>query len=66
VEGIKFISGDEKLRGFTDALRLAEYNFTFPDEMPAKILRRGILSCSTQMGECSFVLMLPDDVRSVD
>jgi len=66
VEAIKFASGDEKLKVFTDALRTAEYRVTFPDDSPVKILRRGILSCSTAAGRCTFVLMLPDDVRTVD
>jgi tetratricopeptide (TPR) repeat protein len=66
VEGVKFISGDEKLKSFTDALRSADYHVTFPDDTPVKILRRGILSCSTATGECMFVLLLPDDVRTID
>jgi tetratricopeptide (TPR) repeat protein/transglutaminase-like putative cysteine protease len=66
VESVKFISGDEKLKNFTEALRTADYHLSFPDETPVKILRRGILSCSTPGGECIFVLMLPDDVRTVD
>ena len=66
VEAVKFASGDEKLKAFTDALRTAEYRLSFPDDTPVKILRRGILSCSTATGTCSFVLMLPDDVRTVD
>jgi tetratricopeptide (TPR) repeat protein len=66
VEGVKFAGGDEKLKGFTQALRAAEYRVTFPDETPAKVLRRGVLSCSMTTGNCSFVLMLPDDVRTVD
>jgi hypothetical protein len=66
VEGVKFASGDERLKVFTDALRTAEYRLTFPDDTPVKILRRGILSCSTATGTCTFVLMLPDDVRTVD
>jgi len=66
VEAVKFASGDEKLKVFTDALRTAEYRVTFPDDTPVKILRRGILSCSTATGTCMFVLMLPDDVRTVD
>jgi tetratricopeptide (TPR) repeat protein len=65
-EAVKFVSGDEKLKVFTDALRTAEYRVTFPDDTPVKILRRGILSCSTTTGKCMFVLMLPDDVRTVD
>jgi tetratricopeptide (TPR) repeat protein len=66
VEGVKFISGDEKLKSFAGALRSADYHVTFPDDTPVKILRRGILSCSTTTGDCMFVLMLPDDVRTVD
>ncbi len=66
VEAVKFASGDEKLKIFTEALRTAEYRLTFPDDTPVKILRRGVLTCSTATGNCSFVLMLPDDVRTVD
>jgi tetratricopeptide (TPR) repeat protein/transglutaminase-like putative cysteine protease len=66
VEAVKFASGDEKLKVFTDALRTAEYRLTFPDDTPVKVLRRGVLSCSTATGTCTFVLMLPDDVRTVD
>jgi tetratricopeptide (TPR) repeat protein len=66
VEAVKFASGDEKLKVFTDALRTAEYRLSFPDDTPVKILRRGTLSCSTATGNCAFVLILPDDVRTVD
>jgi tetratricopeptide (TPR) repeat protein/transglutaminase-like putative cysteine protease len=66
VEAVKFASGDEKLKVFTDALRTAEYRLSFPDDTPVKVLRRGVLSCSTATGTCTFVLMLPDDVRTVD
>jgi Flp pilus assembly protein TadD len=66
VDAVKFISGDEKLKSFTEALRSANYHVSFPDETRVKILRRGILSCSTATEECVFVLVLPDDVRTVD
>jgi Flp pilus assembly protein TadD len=66
VEGVKFVSGEEKLRVFSEALKTAAYNLTFPDDIPTKILRRGVLSCAGATGECSFVLMLPVDVRGVD
>ena len=62
---MKFVSGDEKLKAFSGALRTADYHLTFPDDTPVKILRRGTLSCSTA-GGCKFVMMLPDDVRTVD
>ncbi len=66
VEEVKFVSGDEKLKVFSDALRTADYHLKFPDDTPVKILRRGVLSCSTATGNCSFVLMLPEDVRTID
>jgi tetratricopeptide (TPR) repeat protein len=65
-EDVKFVSGDENLKILTTALRTAEYRVAFPDNTPVKILRRGVLSCSTATGECTFVLILPDDVRTVD
>ena len=66
VAAVKFVSGDEKLKSYTDALRTADYHLTFPDGTPLKVLRRGTLSCSVTTGKCEFSLMLPDDVRTVD
>jgi tetratricopeptide (TPR) repeat protein len=66
VEGTKFISGDDKLRGFGEVVRTAKYDLSFPDDTPTRFFRRGVVSCSTAAGECMFVMMLPDDVRSVD
>jgi tetratricopeptide (TPR) repeat protein len=65
VEGTKFISGDDKLKGLGEVVRTAKYDLTFPDDTPAKVLRRGTASCSTT-GECTFVMVVPDDVHSVD
>jgi tetratricopeptide (TPR) repeat protein len=66
VEAIKFITGEEKLKPLTENLRSAKINFAFPDDVPTKILRRGVLSCTKSSGECEFVMMLPEDVHSVD
>jgi tetratricopeptide (TPR) repeat protein len=66
VENVKFVSGEEKLRGFGDALRKINYKLALPDDTPTKILRRGVLSCSGVSGDCMFVMLLTDDVRSVD
>ncbi|MGO9089006.1 MAG: DUF3857 domain-containing protein [Candidatus Sulfotelmatobacter sp.] len=66
VSAVKFVSGDEKLKSYTDALRAADYHLTFPDDTPVKVLRRGTLSCSVVTHKCEFSLMLPDDVRTVD
>jgi tetratricopeptide (TPR) repeat protein len=66
VDSVKFVSGDEKLKSFTDALKAADYHLTFPDDTPVKVFRRGTLSCAITTGKCEFDLVLPDDVRSVD
>ena len=66
VDAVKFVSGDEKLKSFTEALRTGDYHLTFPDDTPVKILRRGTLSCSVTTGKCEFSLLLPDDVHTVD
>lgn len=66
VEEVKFIRGSEKLRGFTSVLQAASYPAAFPDETPTKIVRRGVLSCAGAGGDCSFVLLSPDMVRSVN
>lgn len=65
VEDVKFIRGDEMLRPFTDTLRSAKLAAMFPDETPTKLVRRGILSCGKDSG-CSFVLLTPDSVTSVN
>ena len=65
VDAVKFVSGDEKLKHYGDALRTADYHLTFPDDTPVKVLRRGTLACSVVTG-CRFVMTLPEDVRTVD
>jgi hypothetical protein len=66
VEDAKFVSGNEGLKDLTEALRSVKYSEKVPDATPVKILRRGTLSCSAGDGECTLVLELPEDVRSVD
>lgn len=64
VDGARFITGDEKLRSMADALRAAKYHEEFPDAVPTKTLRRGILSCGVT--GCSFVLLTPDSVTTLN
>jgi Flp pilus assembly protein TadD len=66
VDKVKFVSGEEKLRSLEETLQHLKFSLNFPDDTPAKILRRGVLSCSQAAGNCTFVLMLPDDVRSIN
>jgi len=66
IESAKFVSGEDKLKPLTENLRNAKIDFAFPDDVPAKVLRRGTLSCSKETGQCDFVMSLPEDVHSVD
>jgi len=66
VDAAKFISGQEKLAPLKESLDGARMDFPFPDDVPTKILRRGTVSCSEASKECTFVMMLPEDVHSVD
>lgn len=64
VEDAQFISGDESLRGAKQALSEANYDFDFPDEASEKVVRRGILSCSSYTSpSCQFVLLLPSTTK---
>ncbi len=65
VADVKFISGSEKLRVAAKALSSARFTVPFPDDGPTHLLRRGILGCYEYTG-CSFVVLNPDDVRSVN
>ena len=66
IDAAKFISGEDKLKPLAANLRDGKVSFVFPDNEPTKILRRGTLSCSGSTNECEFVMVLPEDVHSVD
>jgi hypothetical protein len=66
VSVIKFISGDEPLRMFAGDLEVAAFPDSFPDATDIKIPRRGKLSCSHSMGQCSFLLISAETVRSAN
>jgi hypothetical protein len=56
-----FLSGSKELRGAITALAALKYPQSFPDDTPARVIRKGILSCSTYAKNCTFVLTLPTD-----
>jgi tetratricopeptide (TPR) repeat protein len=64
VEGVRHVSGDQALRTLAEAIKPASYGRMFPDDVPAKILRRGVLSCSAGAA-CTFTLMTPNDATPV-
>src|SRR5271156_5618413 len=66
VEAVKFVSGSQDLRPFTEKLRALEFGPMFPDASPAKLVRRGTLACAATTGSCTFTLILPEDVRTLN
>jgi len=63
VDAVKFISGSEVLRPLSDRLRSLDYGAVFPDASPAKLIRRGTLSCHANAGDCELILLPPEEVR---
>jgi Flp pilus assembly protein TadD len=66
VDSVKFISGSQDLRPFAEQIRAIEFGAMFPDASPAKLVRRGTLACSATTGNCSFTMILPEDVRTLN
>jgi Tetratricopeptide repeat len=63
-EDVKFVRGSKQLKPYAAQLASAKYPAEFPDSAPTKVVRRGVLSCDP--AQCQFVLMLPEDVHSVN
>ncbi len=66
VDAAKFVSGSESLRPFADNLKSLDYGAAFPDASPAKLVRRGTVSCSAKSGDCIFKLLVPENVHSIN
>ncbi len=66
VDAVRFITGSDKLRPFAAKFRDLEYGPMFPDPSPIRLIRRGTLACSASTGDCTFTLIRPEDVRSVN
>ncbi len=65
VDEALFIGGSEKLKSAENALTGMAFQFTFPPESSARILRRAILMCSKISG-CHAVLYTPGSVHSIN
>jgi tetratricopeptide (TPR) repeat protein len=65
VENVKFVSGDAALQPLDEAIRKASYGPMFPDGVPARILRRGIVACAPPDGRCSLTFVRPDDLAPI-
>jgi tetratricopeptide (TPR) repeat protein len=66
VADVKFIHGEEKLRPLATALKASTYNLVFPDDTTTKIIRRGTLVCQAKSGQCSYFMLTPEFITSVD
>ncbi len=65
VDGVKFITGSEKLRPAAKTIALAHFKVPLPDDAPTKIIRRGVLVCEGMGLRCDFTLFTPDSVHSI-
>jgi len=63
---MKFVSGSEKLKDKARLTSVLKLTADFPDDVPTRILRRGLLSCSVVTASCQFVLYDVADVKSVE
>lgn len=59
---VKFIAGDDKLAPLADRLRSAAFPSILPRGTPARIVLRGLATCSIQSAKCTFVFDRPRDV----
>lgn len=64
VENVEFVHGDEILKTADEQLRKANFNVPFPKDSKAKLIRRGILSCTEASDKCLFVLLLPQSTTT--
>ena len=62
----KFIKGDESLKSLTPQFKSIKYPLVFPDSSPTKVVRRGSLKCSPKPGGCTFTMVSPDMIVSLD
>ena len=65
-QAVKFIRGDTGLRPAEGKLRALDYGRAFPDDSPAKLIRRGMLTCRAGAKSCTFALMPPDKAQTME
>jgi TonB family protein len=67
IEDAQLASEPPAFKEAVPAIRSAKYEFPFPDAGPEKIIRRGILSCSTYTTpSCQLTTLLPSAVKMAD
>jgi tetratricopeptide (TPR) repeat protein len=56
VDNVVFLRGSDELREATAAITATKFPLSFPDATPARILRKGSLSCSIYAKQCLLLL----------
>jgi hypothetical protein len=67
VEGVRFVDGDEPVKPLADALKRLALGTDFPDDGPAKIVRRAKVTCTARSagkaGACTFKPVALEDTK---
>jgi tetratricopeptide (TPR) repeat protein len=63
---VRFIKGAESLKPLAAQLKAIKYPLIFPDSSQTKLIRRGALLCLPKPGVCTFTMVSPDLITSVD
>ncbi|HSK63624.1 MAG TPA: tetratricopeptide repeat protein, partial [Pyrinomonadaceae bacterium] len=63
---VKFIKGADSLKPLASQIKSAKIPLVFPDASPTKIVRRGALLCLPKGGPCTFTMISPDLINSID
>ncbi len=67
VEQVKFITGDDELKSFTETLQKADLKMKFPPDTQVQAVRRAVLHCgSTAPGPCTLELVPSAEARSLN
>ena len=66
VVDVKFIKGKDSLKSLGEQLKSIKYQLVFPDTSPTKVVRRGALLCLPKPGACTFTMVSPDLITSVE
>ncbi len=62
-EEVQYLKGDESLKKMVPALQAATYRAPLPEGSKAKVLRRGIVACTTGSKTCLLVLLPINEAR---
>ena len=67
VEQVKFIKGDENLKGFGDVLQKMDIPMKFPPNSHARVVRRAIIHCgTTTSAPCTLEMVPATQVRTLE